>query len=63
MVSRTVSIWVVAWVSNMFLLFSDVFGGIYTFTIFILWLFGSIIFVCKPYLFPDDVSIYSGFCT
>jgi len=33
------------------------------FTILILWLFGSIILVCNPYLFPVVVSIFSGFRT
>jgi hypothetical protein len=62
-VSSIVSSSVVAWVSSMFLLVSDVVGGIYTFTTFILRLFGRIIFVCRPYSFPLDDSICSGFRT
>jgi hypothetical protein len=53
----------VAYISYTFRLVSDVVGGIYTFTTFILWLFGSMIFVCRPYSLPCDVSIYNGFRT
>ena len=58
--SSIVSSSAVAWVSSMFLFVSDVAGGIYTFTMFILWLFGRMIFVCRPYSFPLDASICSG---
>jgi hypothetical protein len=44
-------------------LVKDVVGGIYTFTTFILMLFGRIIFVCRPYSFPAECSICSGFLT
>jgi hypothetical protein len=47
----------VASVSCMCLLRRDVVGGMYTFTMFILRLFGSIILVCRPYSFPDVDSI------
>ena len=42
---------------------SDVVGGMYTFTILIRSLFGSMILVCKLYSLPDDVSICSGLRT
>jgi hypothetical protein len=62
-VSSIVSSSAVAWVSTMFRLASDVAGGIYTFTTFILRLFGRMIFVCRPYSFPEDDSICSGLRT
>jgi hypothetical protein len=62
-VSSSVSSSAVAWISSMFLLVSDVAGGIYTFTTFILMLFGRMILVCRPYSFPDDDSICSGLRT
>jgi hypothetical protein len=62
-VSSIVSSSAVARVSSMFLFVSDVAGGIYTFTTFILWLFGRMIFVCRPYSFPLDASICSGLRT
>ena len=42
---------------------NEVVGGMYMFIIFIRWLFGSIILVCKAYSLPLDDSIYSGFLT
>ena len=56
-VSRSSSIWVVASVSSMCRLASDVFGGMYVFIILIRRLLGKIIFVCKPYSFPYVDSI------
>jgi hypothetical protein len=60
-VSRIVSNWFVAWVSCMFRFESDVAGGMYTLTMFILWLFGRMTLVCRPYSLPVDISSYSGF--
>jgi hypothetical protein len=51
------SICAVAWSSVMSLLFRDDVGGKYTFTMLILWLFGSIILACIPYSFPFVYSI------
>jgi hypothetical protein len=58
--SSTLSTWVVACVSSMLRLVSDVEGGMYIFTILIRWLFGRIILVCRLYSFPCDVSSFSG---
>jgi hypothetical protein len=60
-VSRSSSSWLVASVSSMCRLVSEVLGGIYVFTILIRRLFGNIIFVCKPYSLPYLDSICSGF--
>jgi hypothetical protein len=59
-VSSKFSTWVVACVSVMLRLLSDVDGGMYTFTMFMRLLLGKIIFVCRPYSLPFDYSIYSG---
>jgi hypothetical protein len=59
--SSMASTFSVACVSYMFLLISDGAGGKYTFTIFILWLFGNVILVCKAYSFPVTYSTYSYF--
>jgi hypothetical protein len=56
-VSRSSSIRVVASASCMCRLASDVFGGMYVFTIFIRRLLGKIIFVCSPYSLPCVDSI------
>jgi hypothetical protein len=56
-VSISSSNWVVASVSRMCRLASDVFGGMYVFIILIRKLLGKIIFVCKPYSFPYVDSI------
>ena len=61
--SSSVSSSVVAWVSGMFLLVSDVAGGMYTFTTLILLLFGRMILVCRLYSFPLDDSICSSLRT
>ena len=45
----------------MFCFASDVAGGMYALTMFILWLFGRMILVCRPYSLPVDISSYSGF--
>ena len=47
----------VAWASVMSRLFRDAVGGRYTFTTFILWLLGSVIFRNSPYSFPKACSI------
>jgi membrane glycosyltransferase len=60
-VSSSTSIYYVAVISAIFLYVSDVVGGIYMFTMFILVLFGSINFVCIPYSFALDDSIFMGF--
>jgi hypothetical protein len=62
-VSSICSSSLVASVSCILLLCRDVVGGMYTLTIFILKLFGSIILVCRPYSLPVVDSIYSGFRT
>ena len=53
----------VAWASVMSLRFRDAVGGRYTFTTFILRLFGRMTFVCRQYSFPAECSICSGFRT
>lgn len=59
-VSNKFSTWVVACISDMLRLVSDVAGGIYTFTMLMRLLLGKIILVCSPYSFPFDDSIYNG---
>jgi len=63
MLSNISSTFDVASISNICRLDRDVVGGIYTFIILIRWLFGNMILVCKPYSFPDEVSICNGFRT
>jgi hypothetical protein len=55
------SIRVVACISVMPLRFSDADGGRYTFTILILWLFGSAILFSRAYSFPFVYSIANYF--
>lgn len=56
-------IWDVAYVSGMLRFFNDVVGGIYTFIILILELFGRMSLVCMPYSLLLVDSIWIGFLT